>query len=492
MEKRLKFLNTSSWQELLAITDVWAPRFVLLTLLLLIGGVAVQTPTEADSLQAGLTAQAQQEYWRAEAFFEQAALIAPSDYQPSLDLARLHLLEHQDDLAQSELVTANQLEANNADIWLTMGDVAQDEGQAQDAERAWLQATHLAPTAAQMQAHERLGLLYEQQGRWQAAEAQFAALPDSDALAQYYLGALRLARGNRSGALQAFRATINQTRDSSQRRAAQQFLQAIRQWNGSAQSEEIIGLAYIQNYLPALAAGPLEQAVSLAPRDANAHAYLGWVYLSDGAASQAQQEEQVALTLEPANSFASYTLSQIDLAQGDYTHATTELETALKNDPLNPAIWAAFGTLDEALNDPVDAEHAFQQATENAGDDPRYSLLLANFDAAEQIGLNDGTALEAAQEAVALNPTNGTAYDDLGRIQQDMKDFPAAMNALMQAVNFAPTNAVFHAQLGDIQAVLGYLRSAELNLHKAIVLDLNGPTARQAQQLLQELPAMDI
>src|SRR6185437_226227 len=119
MEKLLKLLNNPALQELLATTDVWAPRFVLLALLLLIGGIATQTPTEAQNLQAGLAAQGQQEYWRAETFFEQAALIAPDDYQPSLDLARLHLLEHQDDLAQSELATANSLKAGAADIWLT-------------------------------------------------------------------------------------------------------------------------------------------------------------------------------------------------------------------------------------------------------------------------------------------------------------------------------------------------------------------------------------
>lgn len=492
MTKLLKFLNTPALQELLAITDVWAPRFVLFALLLLIGGIATQTPTEAQNLQAGLAAQGQQEYWRAETFFQQAALSAPDDYQPSLDLARLHLLEHQDDLAQSELETANSLKPGNADIWLTMGDVAQSQGQKQNAEHAWLQATRLSPTSAQMQAHERLGLLYEQQGRWQTAEAQFAVLPASDTQAQYYLGALRLERGDISGARQAFEVTIDQTSDISQRRAAQRFLQAINQWNGSAQSAEQVGYAYIQNHLPALAALPLKQAISLAPRDANARAYLGWVYLSSGSTTQAQQEERQALTLEPANSFANYTLGQLDLANGNYNNAITDLEQALRSDPQNPVIWSTFGALDEAFNDPASAERSFQQADADAGGDPQYSLLLANFYARYQLGLDNGTALGAAQEAIALDPTNGAAYEVLGRIQQDMKDFSDAMNALLQAVNFAPTNAVFHAELGNIQADLGYLRSAELNLHKAIVLDFNGPTARQAQEMLQELPALDI
>src|SRR5579862_7220 len=114
MDKLLKFLNSSflktpAWQNVLAVTDVWLPRVILFALILLVGGVAIQAPTEATYVQAGLAAQDQQEYWRAESFFEQASLSASNDYQPSLDLARLHLLEHQDDLAQSELEMADSL-----------------------------------------------------------------------------------------------------------------------------------------------------------------------------------------------------------------------------------------------------------------------------------------------------------------------------------------------------------------------------------------------
>ncbi|HEY7358187.1 MAG TPA: tetratricopeptide repeat protein [Ktedonobacterales bacterium] len=491
MEKLRKFLNISSWQEFLATTDVWATRFMLLAFFVLAFGSAAQAPTEATNLQAGLAAQGQQEYWRAESFFEQAALLAPDDYQPSLDLARLHLLEHQDNLARSELATAQRLQPDNADIWLALGDVAQDQGNPQEAEQSWLQATHLNPAAA-MQAHERLGLLYEQQGRLQDAEVQFAALPGGDTLAQYQLGVLRLERGDRAAARQAFEAALNQTSGNTQRNAARSFLQAIDQWNGSAQSDRFVGLTYIENHLPAFAAASLKQAIALAPNDANAHAYLSWVYLQSNAASQAQQEALQAVKLDPRNSFARYVLSLLALADGSYSSAINNLEQALATDPRDPVLWATRASIAEQLGDAVTAEQALRQAATNAGSDPQYSLLLATFYADHQIGLSDETALAAAQEAVALAPTNGLAYDVLGRIEQAMNDFSAALNAFLQAANFAPTNASIHVHLGNLQASLGYLRSAELNLHKAIVLDFNGPTARQAQQLLQGLPALGV
>jgi tetratricopeptide (TPR) repeat protein len=492
MDQLRKRLNSAPLQEILAASDVWVTRGILLAFFLLAFGCAAQAPTEATNLQAGQAAQDQQEYWRAETFFQQAALLAPDDYRPSLALARLHLLEHQDTLARSELETARSLKGDDADIWLTLGDVAQDQNNAQDAEHAWLQATHLTPTTAQMQAHQRLGLLYEQQGHFSEAAAQLSVLPASNTLAQFHLGTLLLEQEKLDAARQAFENVVDHASQTSQITAAQGFLQAIAEWNGSAQSQKLVGFTYIQNKLPALAGPALKQAVTLDPTDPATHAYLGWVYFTAGSVDQARQEEQQALYLDPTNSFAYYTLSQLDISSGHYTTADDALALALATDPHNPVFWAARGTLAEQLNDLASAEQDLQQAVANASGDPSFSLQLATFYAKHQIGLDNGVALEAAQVAVTLNATNGAAYDALGRIQQAMNDFPAAMNALIQAVNCAPTNAVFHAHLGMVLANLGYLRSAELNLRKAIVLDINGPAAKLAQQLLQDLPVIDV
>lgn len=492
MEKLLKLLNEPSWDTLLAKTDVWATRFMLTAALLLVIGIAVQAPTEDTNLQAGLAAQGQQEYWRAEVFFQQAALLAPRDFQPLLDLGRLHLLEHQDELAQSDLEAAHALNTSNADIWLTMGDIAQDQGRLQNAERAWLQAADLQPTDAQMQAHERLGLLYESQSRFKSAEDQFAALPGSDALAQYHLGALRLALGDRTGARQSFEATLNQTSDPGLLAATRSFLQALEQSSDSAQSDTLLGLTYIQNNLPTLAVAPLKQAVALAPRDASGHAYLGWSYLRMGLLNQAQSEESQAVSLEPGNSFTRYMLCLLDLASGHYTSASDQLIIALGSDPKNPVLWATSGQIASDLGDLRSAEQDLRNAFNDSGGDPQFSVLLATFYADHHLGLDNGAALTAAREAVALAPGNGLAFDALGLIQQALDDLPDALNSFSQAALLDPTNATFHEQLGSVQATLNELRSAELNLRKAIVLDLNGPIALQAEQILQTLPPLGV
>src|SRR5690348_8776291 len=103
MQKLLKQMTSASWNDWLDKSEVWLTRFLITAILLLIIGMAAQAPSAEVDLQAGLAAQGQQEYWRAEDLFQQAALLSPHDFHPLLDLARLHRLQRRYDLAQSEL-----------------------------------------------------------------------------------------------------------------------------------------------------------------------------------------------------------------------------------------------------------------------------------------------------------------------------------------------------------------------------------------------------
>ncbi len=483
-------LRRFPWEEWLARAETGMVRLTITAILLLFIGMAAEAPAEDISLQAGLAVQSQQEYWRAEAFFQRAAILSPADFRPMLALAQLHRLERRYDLAQSELEMAQALDNSHAEIWLAMGDLAQDQGQMQQAERAWLQATRLDPATAAMQAHERLGLFYERQRRFHDAETHFAMLPASNALAQYHLGALRLERGDHTSARQAFEAAFSQTADTSLRTAARAFLQVLDHWDGSAASNKLLGFTYLQNNLPWLAAAPLQQAVALAPNDTIAHAYLGWSYLRLGLTAQAWVEEQHALKLEPENSFVHYVLSLLNTASGRYYQAVDDLMRALRTDPQNPLLWAARGELADQLGDRIVAEQALQRAVDYSRSDPQFTLMLASFYVRHQIGIQDGRALRAAQAAVSANPNSGRAYDLLGQIQQATNHLPGALQSFGKATTLAPTNASIHLHLATVQAALGYLRAAELNLRKAIVLDFNGPTGRQAQQVLQHLPLL--
>jgi tetratricopeptide (TPR) repeat protein len=473
--------------EAIAIVELWMIRFILLGMLLYLGALA-QTPSADTLLQAGLHAQSSQEYWRAEAFFQQAAVLAPNDFRPMLDVARLHLLERKDELSASELQAALALQNDNADIWLSLGQLAQMEGHLNEAEQDWLQATRLAPAGAASQAEQQLGLLYESQQRFTQAEAHFARLVPRDALATYHLGALRLERGDLSGARQMFQATLTQNALPALHAPAALFLDAIENWDGTAASWQQVGLAYLQNDLTPLAEAPLRQAVSLAPGDASAQAALAWIALQQGETDQARTTIHQALALDPGNSFANFVLSQVALVDGYYQTASDALDRALLSDPLNPVLWAARAQIAEQLRDPVYALTAYKHAAEYAGGDPQFDLLLVSFYLKHGQGMAD--ALQAAEQATHLAPTNAQAFDLLGQVQEALSDLNDALAAYEQATLLAPTNAAMHFHLGQLQITLGYLRAADLNLRKAAVLDTGGKIAPLAEAALKRLPPL--
>lgn len=486
MEKLLYRLQQLIESEALALVELWMIRFILLGLLLFVGALA-QRPSVDTLLQAGLNAQNSQEYWRAETFFQQAAVLAPNDARPMLDVARLHLLERKDDLAASELDAALALENDNADIWLTLGQLAQIEGHPDVAEQDWLKATRLAPASAAAQAEEQLGLLYENQQRFAQAESHFARIAPADALAAYHLGALRLERGDLSGARAALQATLTQNAQSALHAPARRLLAAAQHWDGSAASWKQLGLAYLQNNLMPLAEAPLRQAALLAPGDVSAQAALAWTELQLGKTDTARAALQQALKLEPGNSFANFVLSQLALEEGQYQTASDALDRALLSDPQNPVLWAARAQIADQLHDPAYAETAYQHAVEYAGGDPQFDLLLVSFYLKHGQALTPA-ALRSAEQAAQLAPTNGQAFDLLGQVQEALSHLNDALAAYERAALLDPTNAAIHLHLGQLEATLGHLRAAELNLRKAAVLDTSGKIMHQAEAVLQHLP----
>lgn len=486
METLLHRLKQLIESESLAIVELWMIRFILLGLLLFFGALA-QTPSVDTLLQAGFNAENTQEYWRAEAFFQEAEAVAPHDLRPLLAVARLHLLERKDDLVTSELDAALALERDNADIWLSLGQLAQVQGHADVAEQDWLKATRLAPASAAAQAEQQLGLLYERQQRFAQAESHFARLAPADALATYHLGALRLERGDLSGARAALQATLAQNAQAGLRAPARLLLDVVTRWNGSAASWKQLGLVYLQNNLTTLAEAPLRQAALLSPGDASAQAALAWTELQLGKTDTARAALQQALNLEPGNSFANFVLSQLALEEGQYQTASDALGRALLSDPQNPVLWAARAQLADQLHDPANAEVAYQHAVAYAGGDPQFDLLLVSFYLKHgQAGNPD--ALRSAEQATRLDPTSGQAFDLLGQVQEALSHLNDALAAYARAALLDPTNAAIHLHLGQLQASLGSLRAAELNLRKAVVLDTGGRIVRLAEAALQGLP----
>ncbi len=89
-----------------------------------------------------------------------------------------------------------------------------------------------------------------------------------------------------------------------------------------------------------------EQALSLDPEQAEAHASLGfslWFYRWDGAA--AEQEFRKAIALSPQNVDAHHWYAQLLMTDGRFDEAETQMQAALRLDPRSPILRTNLGWL---------------------------------------------------------------------------------------------------------------------------------------------------
>jgi tetratricopeptide (TPR) repeat protein len=111
------------------------------------------------------------------------------------------------------------------------------------------------------------------------------------------------------------------------------------------------------------AAAKFQQAVKLAPDNANAWNGLGWATFNAGQPAEAENAFQKVLSLEPNHPAALNGLGQIDLSLGKYDEAETYL---LKAAPQAPAAWFGLARL-YLLQGKFDQAETWAQKTVDSG-----------------------------------------------------------------------------------------------------------------------------
>jgi type IV pilus assembly protein PilF len=146
---------------------------------------------------------------------------------------------------------------------------------------------------------------------------------------------------------------------------------------------------------------PLERALKIDPRSAEAHVLMATVYLTDGDKRLAEQEYRTALRDDPRNAMAHNNYGTFLFAEERYKDAKAQLQ--------------------QAADDPKYARRA--QAFENLG---LTELKLGETDAAKQ----------SFRRALMLNSALPRCYLELAQIDLAAGDFPAAKD------NFDRYNAI--------------------------------------------------
>jgi tetratricopeptide (TPR) repeat protein len=149
----------------------------------------------------------------------------------------------------------------------------------------------------------------------------------------------------------------------------------------------------------------------------------------------------------------------------------------------NAGALAILGTLEESLGDKKKAEEYYRRTLEIQSDQPVATNNLA-FLMLEN-GENVDVALTLAQAARRAMPDSPNAADTLAWAYYHKGTYGYARDLLEDALKKNPNNAASQYHLGMVYAKLSDKNNAAIHLKKAISLEPNSQTAKDAQAALQ-------
>jgi tetratricopeptide (TPR) repeat protein len=456
-----------------------------LALLVVVAAGAAAEPGEQQYLTAAATARAAFRYDRALAWYSAASVSDPADPRPHCLAGEVLLLQGEPRASVAAYQACVARAPGDGMAWLGLGRARSRAGDTQGAEAAWQRTASLGVDVGLRQ----LGALYESQGRFAEAEATWDRLPTDDGQTLAHRGFLALWRGD-VGTASADFAAARQVGSADEQRLEQDGLVTLADAPPSgATGLGRLGYAFLAAGMPQFALKPLQQAVALAPRMGDAHAYLGWTLWLLGRQAEARVEIALGTRLAPKLSFAWFAAAEVAAAGGDNTEGLADLRQALDLDNRNPVVWAEAGHLELAQHDYIAAELALGNAAQ-LSNDPSYSILLLHLYADYHFGLTTGRALRAATTAVGRFPESepmqfllAEVFDELGRSDE-------AYYAATTALALDPTDPGPYILLGRYAENQGNYVAAALDLRTALALQPEGPEAVQARDLLS--PIADI
>lgn len=378
-----------------------------LTLLGLLVALAPQQPSVSALLDAAAQQRTVYRYDRALALAQMARAEAPAAPQPACDAGMTLTLQREASQAAAAYQVCATLAPQDGAAWLALGDALAASASPHDspaAASAWTHAANLGVDDAWARLAERA----EQLGDLTGAGAAWARVAPDGAnaeLAAAHLGLLALARGD-AGAARAHLARLasagssdalaTQLRDAGVFFFDQQTPQFAQDWVG-------IGHALLSLSLPALALGPFQRALALAPSDPSATAYTGYTLWTLGQRAAARPLIAAGVSGPLVLPFGWYAAGVVAQADGHAALALKDYQAGLRGDPRNAALWQAAGDAAVASQDYLTAQLSYQNAAQYS-QTPGATIALISFYLTQGIGISDGTALTAIRTGLERFP----------------------------------------------------------------------------------------
>jgi tetratricopeptide (TPR) repeat protein len=278
------------------------------------------------------------------------------------------------------------------------------------------------------------------------------------------------------------------------------------------------------------AAAVYEEALKLAPNDADVLLKTGAYKLAEGQKEEAIKRLQHCLKILPGDGDAQYYLAQAYHLNGQDDLALSAIRASLKAEPDNASVWQKYGELlcvsedcEIGLTWLLKAQHSDATLPKIDYDIALTDLKLMDLNGASQYAVravesqpNDLPTLQlladvdvklakwqdardAFQRILAFKIKDVDSLFGLGQCELELKNYPTAIEKLQFVLRLAPTRLLAHYYLSRAYAAIGRTEDAhhEAALHQLMMEQMTfvrsvesegseSPITAQAAQLLAE------
>jgi len=307
-------------------------------------------------------------------------------------------------------------------------------------------------------------------------------------------------------------------------------LRLLEQHPDFAPAIKLKGMLLEEAGLPSEAAGAYEQALRLAPNDADLLLKTGIYRLAAGQKEEALKLLRRCVRILPGDGDAQYYLAQAYHLNGQDDRALRAIRQSLKAEPDNQSVWQKYGELLCGTGDCAAGLKWLLKAQRSDATLPRidYDIAAADYKLMDLAGAaqyaaravesqpNDVTALQlqatadlklaqwqearhAYERILAFKTDDVESLLGLGQCELELKNYPAAVDRLQSVLRLDPTRLLAHFYLSRAFAAMGRAEDSqhEAALHQLMMEQLTfvrsvesdqreSPIRAQARQLLAE------
>lgn len=236
---------------------------------------------------------------------------------------------------------------------------------------------------------------------------------------------------------------------------------------------------------PGKALARLNTQIGKRPQNSGFYDLLAQLKMQSKKTDEAIAAARKAMQLDPNDAEAIQLFARNELQTGQAANAVAAWQQWVNSHPGDASALALLGTLEESRGNRSQAEADYKKALELQ---PRQSLAANNLAYLMlENGENSDVAMTLAQTARQSLPNSPSTADTLAWAYYYKGVYAFARDLLEDAVKSEPNNSVMQYHLGMAYTKLQDKSDAAIHLKRAIALDPNSSTAKDARAALGRL-----